>query len=203
MPAAGLVSRGPPPLPRYVLYLEAATILLSIIILALAAYGISLYGNANYYYSSGVPGFLIFVVIFTWILYGGFFAVRRVAPKFYFRIVVIAGHVLSVIFWLSGWAWAASSAAYVLSFDSYYGPDSVDDHWKTFGNVMGACAGLGALEWILCIIALAVLTRACLQNPDSNPTSTVELNHTQKPVGNAPDQGYTSQSVYGGQRPPV
>ncbi|KAI1635384.1 hypothetical protein F4809DRAFT_453196 [Biscogniauxia mediterranea] len=203
MPTNGLVAHGAPPLPRYVLYLEAAIILLSIIILALAAYGISLYGNGEYYYSSGVPGFLIFVVILTWIVYGGSFVFSRVAPRLYFRIIVIAGHILSLIFWLTGWAWAASSAAYVLSFDKYHGSDSVGGPWKTFGSVMGACAGLGALEWILCIIALVVLTRACLRNPDSNSTSVVELNHAQKHRADAPGQGYTSQPVYGAQHPPV
>ncbi|KAI5926686.1 hypothetical protein F4810DRAFT_481614 [Camillea tinctor] len=198
MAAKGLVARGVPPLPRYILYFEAAIILLSIIILALAAYGISLYSNGTYYYSSGVPGFLIFVVIFTWIVYGGSFALSLIAPKFYFRLSVIAGHVLSIIFWLSGWAWAASSAAYVLSFDNYYGSDSVSGHWKTFGNVMGACAGLGALVWILCIIVLVILSRACLQNPESYPAADVEMNHTQKPEGGVPVQGYVSQPVHGG-----
>lgn len=60
MSARGLVARGVPALPKAFVYVVGLIILLSIIILALAAYAESLSGN--YYYDSGVPGFLLFVV---------------------------------------------------------------------------------------------------------------------------------------------
>jgi hypothetical protein len=60
MTAKGLIARGVPTLPKWYLYVIGTIILLSVIILALAAYAQSLSGN--YFYESGVSGFLIFVV---------------------------------------------------------------------------------------------------------------------------------------------
>lgn len=59
MSARGLVARGVPALPKAFAYVVGLIILLSIIILALAAYAESLSGN--YYYDSGIPGFLLFI----------------------------------------------------------------------------------------------------------------------------------------------
>lgn len=58
--ARGLVTRGVPTLPKGFNYLIVLIILLSIIILGLAAHAEALSGS--YYYESSVPGFLIFVV---------------------------------------------------------------------------------------------------------------------------------------------
>lgn len=60
MSARGLVVRGVPALPKAFVYVVGLIILLSIIILALAAYAESLSGD--YFYDSGVPGFLLFIV---------------------------------------------------------------------------------------------------------------------------------------------
>jgi len=60
MAAKGLVARGVPTLPKWYIYIVGAIILLSLIILALAAYAQSLSGD--YFYDSGVSGFFIFVV---------------------------------------------------------------------------------------------------------------------------------------------
>ena len=57
-----LVGTGPLPLPRWLIYTKGVIILLSVIILALAAYAISIHGGFSYYYSSGVAGYLIFLV---------------------------------------------------------------------------------------------------------------------------------------------
>jgi hypothetical protein len=63
MTAKGLIARGVAPLPKFFIYTAGSIILLSIIILALAAYAQSL-SNSSYYYDSCIPVFLIFVVSF-------------------------------------------------------------------------------------------------------------------------------------------
>jgi hypothetical protein len=60
MSARGLAARGVPILPKFFIYIVVLIILLSTIILALAAYAESLSGP--YYYDSGVPVFLLFIV---------------------------------------------------------------------------------------------------------------------------------------------
>lgn len=61
MGAKGLVAVGiPPALPRWLLYVQGAIMVLSIIVLALSAYAISLLGDGYYY--GGAPGYLIFLV---------------------------------------------------------------------------------------------------------------------------------------------
>lgn len=62
MPVKSFVKRGVPILPKLFAYLVGSIIFLSIVIFGLAAYLESLSGN--YYYDSGIPGFLLFVVSF-------------------------------------------------------------------------------------------------------------------------------------------
>ncbi|KAI1122616.1 hypothetical protein F5Y10DRAFT_71267 [Nemania abortiva] len=173
MSARGLFARGVPPFPKFFTYIVGLIILLSIIILSLAAYAESLSGN--YYYESGVPGFLLFVSIWSWLVYGGMLAVEHYAPRFYYRIAFLVGQLLSAIFWISGWAWAASSADYILSFDNYSSHDSIRGAWKAFGQTIAACAGVGALVWVLCIVAVVAFCSACMRSSVSESAADIEL----------------------------
>jgi hypothetical protein len=65
MGASGLAAVGVPALPPWLIFVKAVIIVLSLVVLALSAYALSLYGGYYYYgvyYSSGVPGYLIFLV---------------------------------------------------------------------------------------------------------------------------------------------
>jgi hypothetical protein len=65
MAMSGLTAKGPPAgLPKFLLYIRIVIIVLSLIILALAAYAISIFGSVTYYYGSynGAAGLLIFTV---------------------------------------------------------------------------------------------------------------------------------------------
>lgn len=57
---SGIVVRGAPPFPRFMFYVKATLIILSVAILALAAYATSI--EDDIYSSSGVPEYLIFLV---------------------------------------------------------------------------------------------------------------------------------------------
>jgi len=67
----------------------------------------------------------------------------------YYRIAAIIGYVLSIIFWLSAWAWAASNASVWLGVYSGYDYGVVYDNspFKSYGAALAACAGLGAVVW--------------------------------------------------------
>lgn len=67
----------------------------------------------------------------------------------YYRLVAVIAYALSIIFWLSGWAWCASWAGAYLSLADYYGIDglSYDNFAKKEGGSLAACAGLGAIVW--------------------------------------------------------
>lgn len=62
MGARGLIAVGVPPQPRWLLVVKGLMIFLSVIVLALSAYALSLYQGYYYYGGSGVPGYLIFLV---------------------------------------------------------------------------------------------------------------------------------------------
>ncbi len=62
MAVSGLLDRGVPPFPRYLLYIKGGILFLSVIVLILAAYSTSVQGDVPAEYSSGVPGYLIFLV---------------------------------------------------------------------------------------------------------------------------------------------
>ncbi|RWA03575.1 hypothetical protein EKO27_g11527 [Xylaria grammica] len=190
MSARGLVVRGVPSLPKFYIYIVVSIILLSIITLGLAAYAESLSGH--YYYDSGVPGFLIFVSIWSLLVYGGMLVTQYYAPQFYYRIGVLVGQLLSAIFWISAWAWAASWAAYILSFDNYNSYDEIRGSWKAFGQTTAACAGIGALIWVLCIVSLGAFCSACTRRSAPAPINNIELASIPKP--NAPENQTISPS---------
>ncbi|KAL1866374.1 hypothetical protein VTK73DRAFT_4752 [Phialemonium thermophilum] len=150
--ARGLLAKGVPPGAAWLLYLRIAILVLSLIILALAAYAVSLF-------SVGAGAFLIFVTIKTMLIFGAAVAIEIWAPQYYYRIGALVAYILGVIFWLSGWAWAASSAAFWLS----WGLDNYNNHE---GGALAACAGLGALTWVLTIVNLGFFIRGCLVDPD-------------------------------------
>ncbi|KAI0456641.1 hypothetical protein F5B21DRAFT_467379 [Xylaria acuta] len=195
MSAGRLVARGVPTRPKFFIYLVGLIILLSAAIFALAAYAESLSGN--YYYESGVPGFLLFVSIWTWLIYGGMLAIENYAAQFYYRIVVILCQLLSVIFWISGWVWAASWAAYTLSFENYSSYDRIRGAWMAFGRTIAACAGIGAGVWALCIITLVVFCSACKRSSTPAPANDIELANTSSSQGKAQpvDKGKLSSRV--------
>ncbi|KAI0468686.1 hypothetical protein F4859DRAFT_524209 [Xylaria cf. heliscus] len=187
MSAGWVVAREVPIRPKFFIYIIGLIILLSVVILALAAYAQSLSGN--YFYQSGVPGFLLFASIWTWLIYGGMLAIEHFAPQFYYRIVIIVGQLLSVIFWLSAWAWAASWASYTLSFENPRPYDRIRGAWMAFGQTIAACAGIGAGAWVLCIIALVVFCSACKRSSRSAlapaPANDMELANTSSSQGKA------------------
>ncbi|KAK6853084.1 hypothetical protein PG995_009896 [Apiospora arundinis] len=94
-------------------------------------------------------------------------------------------YIMTCIFWLSSWAWAASWASFLLAYynSSYY------PGFRSFGSAMAACAALGAVTWVLCIINLVFFIVGSVRNhdPAANPGN-VELGHAgQKPA----DAGHT------------
>ncbi|KAI1476964.1 hypothetical protein F4774DRAFT_390987 [Daldinia eschscholtzii] len=143
--------------------------------------------------------------IFTWIVYGVPLAIECKAPQFYYRIAVLAAFSLSSIFWLTGWAWCVYWASYGISLSSGNGESNGREEWATFGSIMGACAGLGALAWILSIAELGFFCHFALRNSDPvharNSRSERVLLRTQHEVQTpGPSQrSYTTQSVYAGQ----
>ncbi|KAM0810526.1 hypothetical protein AB5N19_10875 [Seiridium cardinale] len=192
MGVRGLMAVGPPQTPAWLLIIKGVILLLSVIVLALSAYALSLYNN-YYYYSGGAAGYLIFLVIKTWIIYGASIAIELKAPRYYYRLAFLIAYILSCIFWLSGWAWAASWASAFLAY-SIYGYDN------KLGGAMAGCAAIGAIIWILAIVNLVMfIIASCRENASAG---NVELGHAQKhsmPQGQtAPvQQQYTGQPQQG------
>ncbi|RYP61778.1 hypothetical protein DL771_010000 [Monosporascus sp. 5C6A] len=189
MGSKGLVDKGPPQLPKWILYTKGAIILLSVLILALAAYALSVHGGYSYYYSSGAPGFLIFLAIYSWIVYGGSTVIEIWYPQWYYRVIVLVAYVLAVILWLSAWAWAASWGSFILAYANYYAP------YQRYGSVVAACSGLGAIVWVLTIVNLVFFMRECLRDPGSGQGGNVELRETPKPQQTGDDTVIPQQEV--------
>lgn len=179
MAVNGIMGKGVPAgLPPFLLYIRIAIIFLSVIVLALAAWAIAVFGSVTGYYvgSNGVSGLLIFAVIKTWLIYGILTFVELRAQHMYYRIIAIIAYTISIIFWLSAWAWSASVAGLWLSAGNDFGYyDDVDESyydsyvkaWKNEGAALAACAGLGAVIWVLSIVHLVFLVRACMHDTGS------------------------------------
>jgi hypothetical protein len=142
MAGSGLVAVGVPPVRPWLTYMRYAILGLSLVVLALGAWGVSLWSNAFIYGNPG--GLIIFVCLWSFIVYGGATAVEMFAPHLFYRIGFLIGYIFSVIFWLSGWSWSASVASAFLGYGDILGYNNA---FNQFGAAMAACAGLGALIW--------------------------------------------------------
>jgi hypothetical protein len=187
MTFSGLLVRGVPPLPPFLRILKIAIIVLALIVLALAAYSISVFsGYFDAYGDSGVAGLLIFVVIKTWIIFGISLIVELRAPQFFFRVIFLFAYIVSIIFWLSAWAWSASVAATWLSWESDFCGDGedcegIDAPFAKEGGALAGAAGIGAIVWVLCIAHVFLYIRACLRDPDG--TAAAGVTHQQVEFG--------------------
>ncbi|KAK3896701.1 hypothetical protein C8A05DRAFT_39751 [Staphylotrichum tortipilum] len=190
MGAQGLMAVGVPPQPLWLLYIKIAILVLSLIVLALGAYSESLLWGGG-----GPGGMDIFIALWSFIVYGGGAALEIWAPQFYYRIGMLVGQILAIIFWLTAWAWSASVASVWLSY-----------RYKTFGGSLAGCAGLGAIAWVLTIVHLIFFIRASIL--ESNPASQAELGKVEVPAQQpypAQQPGYPAQAPqpYPAQQYPV
>lgn len=168
MSSRGLTAKGVPPQPAWLLFVKIAILVLALAVLCASAYAISLFGTyAGLIGASGAGGLLIFVTIKTFIVFGGIVAIEIWAPQYFYRVIALIAYILSIIFWLSGWAWAASSASFWLQSYCYFGTCvSPSGYAKAEGSALAAAAALGAVAWILSIVNLYFFVRACLNDPD-------------------------------------
>ncbi|KAJ4294902.1 hypothetical protein N0V88_005141 [Collariella sp. IMI 366227] len=180
MGAQGLMAVGVPPQPLWLLYIKGAILLFSLIVLAVAAWAISIVGG-----DGGPGGMSIFIAIFSFIVYGGAGALEIWAPQHFYCIGAFIAYILTLIFWLTAWAWSASWAS---TFSSSY-------WYGNYGAALGACAGIGALVWILAIVHFVFFTLACVRGgSDANTAAQAELGHVKAEVPGAhPPQQYPVQ----------
>ncbi|KAH0429350.1 hypothetical protein CcaCcLH18_08472 [Colletotrichum camelliae] len=167
----GLMGKGVPPTPTFFSILRVAVMVLSLAVLAACAYNLSLLGGQASY--AGPPGFMLFVALFTLLILGGAMALERFAPRFYFRLALLIAYGVSVLFWLSGWAWSASIAALFLGNtcigSTCFGPTTEETR---YGASMAAAAGVGAVNWVMMIVVLFYFVKGCLADPDCYGIST-------------------------------
>ncbi|KLU85123.1 hypothetical protein MAPG_04154 [Magnaporthiopsis poae ATCC 64411] len=116
------------------------------------------YGYSLYYTSvTAAPSMMIFSAIWSLLTFGVTLGVEKAAPQAFFRICVFIAYILAAIFMLSGWAYMASAAAAYAPLADLYrqarvtGP--VDSYLTQLVASTAACAGIGAVLWVLIIIA--------------------------------------------------
>ncbi|KAI1759837.1 hypothetical protein GGR53DRAFT_118289 [Hypoxylon sp. FL1150] len=158
MEISGLFAHGPPPTPRFLLYIKGFIILLSVVTFALAIYTLN-FESQSESYSPGVPAYLVFLAIFTWIIYGAPIAIQVFAPQLYFRVITLIASILSVIFWLVGWAWSTSWMTHAED----HAANNNTSYWTRSANLMGALAGVGVFTWILIVFELGYFCFCCVR----------------------------------------
>lgn len=82
------------------------------------------------------------------IFVGGFLAIERFQPAWYFRIIFIVAYTLIIIFLLSAWAWAASVAGAYFETVCYFGTCyGAGDAGRGVGAALAVGAAFGAVCW--------------------------------------------------------
>jgi hypothetical protein len=176
---------GPPPMPRWLLFLRIAILALSLGVLIAAAYNISLWQDLVH--ADTPAGFLIFDAIFTFLILGCMLAFELFLHRFYYRLAFLVLLGLDCIFYLAAWSWAASWAGRWMSFSS-----AGSTIYDQFAGSIVACAVLGAFTWVLLLVLVYFFVRACLADPDGLHTyghrEEAELGQ-RKPEGQFPGYG--------------
>ncbi|OCK77649.1 hypothetical protein K432DRAFT_427851 [Lepidopterella palustris CBS 459.81] len=142
--------------PPFFIFIIIAQIIVAIAVLGLAAYG------ATFDDWFGGNGFAIFCAIATFIINGYYLLTTLALPMAYNCWAFLVLECFLVVWWLSCWADLASwAAAYSFGLETcYVDVDNnfvcVGNDYKKYRDVMAAAAGIGALEWVLTIVTLAV-----------------------------------------------
>ncbi len=84
------------------------------------------------------------MTIKTFIVFGGITAIEIYAPHLFYRLIALIAYIISLVLWLSAWAYAASSASAWLAVSRF---DDSDSPWKQEGGALAACAAFGAVVW--------------------------------------------------------
>jgi len=128
--------------PAFLFFIRIAQILLSVIILGLAAYGIDYFtkdGGKPTDQTEAAFGFAIFVVIYTWIVVGYNLAASTLFIAFWNCWAVLALEIVAVVFWLVSFAllgdWA-SDYKYMSDKDNYYGDVSLPTGMPDLSDIL-------------------------------------------------------------------
>jgi len=137
-----------PPVPLWIGIVRAIQILFSILVLALAAYALSVLGSWSGF------GLAIFTAIYTWIILAYILVTPIYAPHAYNVWAQLGLEIAAVIFWLSTFALLATVVSVFdwVDFDgygySYYG------NWNGAVGASKAATAFGAFTWALFIVSL-------------------------------------------------
>lgn len=187
------------PVPGYVTILRIVEIVLSILVLALAANTIDgfskvLQSTAATSAATEPLGFIVFCCIWTWLVNAYLIATPLYMPVAYNMWAHLALEIISWIFWLAGWASTASWAAdWAKWFDGATG--KVLGRWATGA----AAAGLGALIWIIVTVTLVVFAlrlkafREDPANPHASGLGLAEKGGESHQMGSVPPQHVPAQ----------
>ncbi|KAG7152243.1 hypothetical protein HYQ46_011921 [Verticillium longisporum] len=203
----GLNTRTHPHVPSWFFIVQLVVLALGLGVFVASAYSLSFfdgYGYAGAY--SGSPGFLLFAALLIFIVVGSHIVLERFFSQWYFRLAFVIGYVLTIIFLLSAWAWAASIAR-LFNGDVCDAFGCYSNDGNGYGSAMAAGAALGAFAWVLLIVLLVFYILASLKEGRGEVAPVVtaadaEMGHVNKeahppavaaPTEQQPQQQYQQQ----------
>ncbi|KAL8376876.1 hypothetical protein RB595_007824 [Gaeumannomyces hyphopodioides] len=181
----------------------------------------------SYYYTASAtsaPSMMLFSSIWTLLTFATTLYIEKSMPLSFFRICVFIAYILSAIFMLSGWAYMASAAAAYAPLADLYRQarvTSLDNYLTQLVASTAASAGLGAVLWVLIIIATVMFAinslhtegapmssggtemHAVAAQPQKGGEVAVETHQAPAPVYQtyaAPAPGQQQQPVYAAQQ---
>ncbi|KAI0151587.1 hypothetical protein GGR57DRAFT_470787 [Xylariaceae sp. FL1272] len=134
--------------PKRFIILRIVQLVLGVIVLGLTAYSLAVFPV-----SGAALG--IFTAIVTLISSIYILVAHYGPPRAYNYWAILGLDIFLVLFWLISFAVLASQAAAVLSVASYYDGDYVAIS-NTFGGILAAAAGIGALLWVFYVATLVL-----------------------------------------------
>jgi len=206
------------PLPKAVFGLRIAQLVIAIVILGLAAYGVT-------FFAFDGDSLMLFTTLATMIITVYYIVAITALPAAYNYWAILSLDIFAVVFWVISFsllAWEVAAYGWAVSY-SYSYCDAYGYCYKkrdlearattnvyTYRNALAAAAGLGGLEFILFIVTL-VITAIYLHrhrkagghcSPNALNTAGAPVTHEQKDV--ELQASNTQQPTYAanGQQPP-
>ncbi|KAI6369288.1 hypothetical protein MCOR25_004469 [Pyricularia grisea] len=211
-----LMSHGVPAgQPRWLTGIKVAMILLSLVIVGLSAFAITIiktFGERRFA-GPGSAALFIFTAVKTVLLYVFALVVEKRVPRFFFRVLFVVSYGFSVFFWAATWVFGIRITRFwFLAADRFTDTSRFGDlsaRLKKEGSVMAAVTAISFVVSVLTLVHMIFFVKACRSEGPAGPYAQqaelgqfpYKVDGQQGPPMPPPQYPYYPQPAYGGQQP--
>ncbi|KAI6575249.1 hypothetical protein MCOR09_001732 [Pyricularia oryzae] len=210
-----LMSNGVPAgQPRWLTGTKIAMILLSLVIVGLSAFAITIiktFGERRFA-GPGSAALFIFTAVKTVVLYISAIVVEKKVPHFFFRVLFVVSYGFSVFFWAATWVFGIRITRFWFAAADRFNDTSrfgdLGARLKKEGTVMAAVTAISFVVSVLTLVHMIFFVKACRREGPAGPYAQqaelgqvpYKMDSTQGPPMPPQQYPYYPEPVYGQQQ---